>query len=129
MMSRIRNKNTAPEMTVRRLLHSLGYRYRLHAKDLPGKPDILFRSRRKAIFVHGYFWHQHKDPSCKISGIPKSRQDFWIPKLRRNAERDRSAISALEVAGWEVLVVWECELKDMETMTGKLTGFLGCASG
>ena len=114
-----------PEMAVRRLLYSLGYRYRLHVKDLPGKPDIVFRRWKKAVFVNGCFWHQHEDLSCKISRIPKTRQDYWIPKLRRNVERDRVAIEILEASGWQVLVIWECELKDIEAATRKLIDFLG----
>jgi len=114
----------APEMVVRRLLHSLGYRYRLHAKELPGKPDIVFRKRKKAIFVHGCFWHQHEDPACKIVRVPKSKQDYWIPKLRRNVERDKAAIADLEKEGWAVMVIWECELIDIETIIQRLVGFL-----
>ncbi len=115
----------APEMAVRKLLHSLGYRYRLYVKDLPGKPDIVFRGRRKVIFVHGCFWHRHDDPACKIAHIPKTRKNYWFPKLQRNVNRDRRAIVALEESGWQVLVAWECELKDMATMTCKLIDFLG----
>lgn len=114
----------APEMAVRKLLHSLGYRYRLHVKDLPGKPDIVFRPRRKVIFVHGCFWHLHEDPSCKISRTPKSKKSYWVPKLKRNVERDKAAVEALERDGWQVMVVWECELKKMEEVTKKLTDFL-----
>lgn len=113
-----------PEMAVRKLLHSLGFRYRLHAKDLPGKPDIVFRGQRKVVFVHGCYWHQHDDPDCKISHIPKSNQDYWLPKLQRNVDRDKAAIAALQGDGWKVLVIWECELKNMEKVSRKLITFL-----
>jgi len=123
-MSQIRGRDMAPEMAVRRLLFSLGYRYRLHPKNLPGKPDIVFPGRRKIIFVHGCFWHQHGDPSCKIAHIPKSKQDYWVPKLQRNQTRDIEVLTALEAVGWKVLVVWECELRDKNTLTNKLTEFI-----
>lgn len=125
LMARIGPKNTAPEMTVRRLLHSMGYRYRLHRRDLPGNPDIVFPSCRKAIFVHGCFWHAH---GCRIGQPPKSRPDFWLPKLERNRSRDRENIEALEKAGWGVLVVWQCETRDPKTLAPHLAAFLG-ASG
>ena len=110
-MSRIRSKGMKPEMVVRRLIHSMGYRYRLHRKDLPGKPDLVFGPSRKVIFVHGCFWHQHEDPSCKIARIPKTKLDYWMPKLRRNVERDHEHQAQLKEQGWHVLVLWECELK------------------
>lgn len=109
LMSRIRSKDTKPELVVRRALHALGYRFRLHAKELPGKPDIVFRARRKAIFVHGCFWHRH--PGCRIASEPKSRQDYWEAKFARNVERDRYNLSALKTDGWRVLVVWECQTR------------------
>jgi DNA mismatch endonuclease (patch repair protein) len=109
LMSRIRGKNTNPELIVRRLLHSLGYRFRLHRKDLPGKPDIVLPSRRIAIFVHGCFWHAH---GCKIGQPPKSRLEFWGPKLQRNRERDAQNIQALEALGWTALTIWQCETRD-----------------
>ncbi len=108
-MSRIRSKDTAPELTVRRLLSGAGHRYRLHRKDLPGKPDIVFVSRRKAIFVHGCFWHQH--PRCRLAAKPKSNRGYWGPKLRRNRERDARARRELRGIGWESLVLWECEIR------------------
>lgn len=86
-MSKVRGKDTKPELIARRMLHAMGYRYRLQAKDLPGRPDIVFRRRRKVIFVHGCFWHRHPDPECKLARLPKSRLDFWLPKLERNRER------------------------------------------
>lgn len=124
-MALIKGRNTKPEMVVRQLLHSMGYRYRLHAKDLPGKPDIIFRSRRKAIFVHGCFWHRHSDLSCRLARLPKSRLDFWEAKLEGNRERDRANIESLGEMGWDVLIVWECELRDREQLGNKLVGFFG----
>lgn len=124
MMSSIRGKNTKPEMIVRRAIHGMGYRYRLHARDLPGKPDIIFRQRRRAIFVHGCFWHLHPDPSCKLARIPKSRIEFWIPKLEGNRERDKANITRLEAKGWTVLVVWECELGNLERLSDDLLKFV-----
>lgn len=110
-MSRIRGRDTEPEMRVRRALHAAGLRYHLHAKDLPGKPDLVFRGRRIALFVHGCFWHQHPDPNCKLARMPKSKLDFWRPKLQGNRLRDEKTRSALEAEGWMVVEVWECETK------------------
>lgn len=110
-MSRIRARDTKPEMRVRRALHAAGLRYRLHEKSLPGKPDLVFRSRRIVLFVHGCFWHQHPDPNCKLSRMPKSKLDFWRPKLEGNRLRDEKNRSALEAEGWTVVEVWECETK------------------
>lgn len=107
-MSRVRAKDTKPEIEVRGFLHAAGLRYRLHAPDLPGKPDLVFSSRRIALFVHGCFWHRHEDPDCRLARMPKSRHDFWEPKLRANAERDARNTAALAAAGWKVMVVWEC---------------------
>lgn len=109
-MRRIRSKDTKPEMALRSSLHKHGYRFRLHAKDLPGKPDIVFRSLKKAIFVHGCFWHQHENPNCVDSRIPNSRPDYWQPKLLRNKERDIEHTNNLRMMGWKVKTVWECEL-------------------
>ena len=111
-MGRIGSKNTAPELIVRRLLHSLGYRFRLHRKDLPGTPDIVLPGRRKAIFVHGCFWHQHQDPTCPLQTHPKSHTGYWKPKLRCNRERDRINERELTALGWKSLAIWECELHD-----------------
>ncbi|MDE3265842.1 MAG: very short patch repair endonuclease [Acidobacteriota bacterium] len=124
-MGRIRSKDTKPEMRVRRLVHGLGYRYRLHAKDLPGRPDLVFRSRRKVVFVHGCFWHRHE--GCAGNRIPKSpeRRAFWQEKLDGNARRDQMNQVALRGMGWEVLVVWECETKNLERLTDRVTAFLG----
>lgn len=124
-MALIRGRDTKPEMIVRRMLHAMGYRYRLQAKDLPGKPDIVFRGRKKVIFVHGCFWHRHPDPTCKLARLPKSRLDFWEPKLEGNRVRDENNVLALEKMGWDVLVLWECELRDQEQLGNKLSGFVG----
>ncbi len=110
-MSRIRGRDTKPEMRVRKALHAAGLRYRLHAGDLPGKPDLVFRGRRIALFVHGCFWHQHQDPNCKLSRMPKSKLDFWRPKLEGNRLRDERTRSALEARGWAVIEVWECQTR------------------
>lgn len=99
-----------PEMAVRRLVHALGYRFRLHQKDLPGSPDLVFPGRRKVIFVHGCFWHQHPHPNCRDARPPRSDNDYWGPKLARNAERDAFAEKELRKAGWDVLIVWECDV-------------------
>lgn len=122
-MRRIKSKGMKPEMLVRRLVHRLGYRYRLHRKDLPGKPDLVFAPRRKAIFVHGCFWHVHED--CIDGRAPKSNQGYWGPKLARNIERDKANIAALENTGWLVLVIWECETKDLELLNNRVSKFLG----
>jgi len=106
-MSRIRSGNTKPEKVVRSLLYAMGYRYRLHRKDLPGKPDIVLSKYKTAIFVHGCFWHRH--PGCKNATTPKSNAEFWNTKLSENVERDRKKQSDLECIGWNVVTVWECE--------------------
>jgi DNA mismatch endonuclease (patch repair protein) len=124
-MSKIRSKDMAPELSVRRLLHEMGYRYRLHRKALPGKPDIIFPARRKVIFVHGCFWHQHADSSCKITRVPKSRLEYWRPKLARNQERDKANIQELRKLGWKVLILWECEIEDVPRLRSALVSFLG----
>lgn len=124
-MSRIRSKDTRPEKVVRSIVHGLGYRYRLHAKDLPGRPDIVFRSRKKVIFVHGCFFHRHSDPKCRLARLPKSRLDFWLPKLTANRERDLRNEAALIGDGWKVLVVWECELPHRKNLTTRINRFLG----
>ena len=126
IMSRVKCKNTRPEMLVRRMIHGMGYRYRLHASDLPGKPDIVFRNRKKVIFVHGCFWHRHKN--CKYSRLPKSRVTYWTEKLDKNRSRDRLNIARLRKGGWEVLVIWQCELRDIESLEKRVVQFLdrGC---
>ncbi len=116
-MSRIGPKNTSPEMTVRRWLHKKGYRFRLHRKDLPGTPDIVLPRLKTAIFVHGCFWHAHE---CSKGRPPKSRPEYWLPKLRRNKERDAEKRDALERAGWTVHEIWQCETKEIESLTQQL---------
>lgn len=111
-MAKIKGRDTKPELRVRRALHASGLRYRLHAKDLPGKPDLVFRSRRVVVFVHGCFWHRHPDPSCKLARMPKSRLDFWKPKLEGNRLRDVMVREQLEALGWSVVEVWECQTGD-----------------
>lgn len=123
-MGKVRGRDTKPELIVRRLLHGMGYRYRLQARDLPGRPDIVFRGRRKAIMVHGCFWHRHPDDSCKLARLPKTRLDFWLPKLEGNRQRDIANVERLEAMGWEVLLVWECELRDRERLGNKLRRFI-----
>jgi DNA mismatch endonuclease (patch repair protein) len=108
-MALVRGTNTKPEMRVRRALHGAGLRYRLHDKVLPGRPDIVFRSRKIAVFVHGCFWHRHDDPNCKLARLPKSRLEFWKPKLERNRDRDLESSARLRVLGWTVLTIWECQ--------------------
>ncbi|HBO8167734.1 DNA mismatch endonuclease Vsr [Pseudomonas aeruginosa] len=122
-MRRIRGKNTGPELAVRGLLRALGFTgYRLHRKDLPGRPDVAFVGRRKAILIHGCFWHGH---DCKV-GLrePKSNRDYWLPKIERNRRRDAAHMVELARLGWSVLTVWECELRDLETLEARLTSFL-----
>ncbi|MBY5818037.1 DNA mismatch endonuclease Vsr [Rhizobium leguminosarum] len=111
-MAAIKSKNTSPEIAVRKLVHALGFRYRLHADDLPGKPDLVNRAKRKAIFVHGCFWHSHGSPICRRKNTPQTRLDYWGPKLQRNAMRDMKNLSALLDLGYSVLTVWECQIKD-----------------
>ena len=125
-MSLVRGKDTSTEMVVRRIVHGLGFRYRLHARDLPGKPDMVFRSRRKIIFVHGCFWHRHA--KCALARIPKSRHDFWIPKLEGNRLRDIKNRKKLRTGGWDVMTIWECELRDHATMTRKVLDFLSSSA-
>lgn len=120
-MRRITGKDTSPELVVRRILFRLGYRYRLHRSDLPGKPDIVFRGRRKLIFVHGCFWHAH---SCHKAHQPKTNKAYWSPKLKRNRERDARHLMELQAAGWDVLTIWECELKNLGSLERRLLRFL-----
>lgn len=117
-MSRIRSKDTSPEMTVRSLLHRLGYRFRLHRKDLPGHPDIVLPRYRAAIFVHGCYWHRHK--GCKFAYTPKTRTDFWQRKFADNVLRDRRTRDQLEQTGWQVIIVWECEIRNLDVLTQHL---------
>jgi len=121
-MRRIRSKDTVPELIVRSLTHRMGYRYRLHVRNLPGKPDLVFRPRKKVIFVHGCFWHQHAD--CKEGRIPASKATYWKPKLLRNVKRDRSHLLELVSSGWKVLVIWECQIRDTDRLEKRLRKFL-----
>jgi len=123
-MRRIRSKGMKPEMLVRSLVYGLGYRYRLHRRDLPGKPDLVFGPRKKAIFVHGCFWHGHDDPAC-VDGRrkPKSNLDYWLPKLARNKARDMEQEAELKRLGWAVLTIWECETRDGERLKNRLIDF------
>ncbi len=122
-MSRVRGKDTKPEMLVRRLLHRLGYRFLLHRRDLPGTPDLVFPSRRAALFVHGCFWHRHE--GCRRATTPKTRVEFWQAKFRRNVERDGANYALLEIAGWKVILVWECETTDPAALGVRLIQELG----
>ena len=117
-MSKIKGKNTKPEMTVRSMCHELGLRYRLHRKDLAGTPDLVFPKHGLCLFVHGCFWHRH--PGCKYAYTPKSRLDFWLPKLAKNVERDMKAKRALEVSGWRVSIIWECQTKNRDTLRAEI---------
>jgi len=123
-MGRIRGKDTKPEKVVRRLVHGMGYRYRLHRKDLPGCPDLVFPRYKKVVFVHGCFWHRHPDPTCQLARLPKSRLDFWQPKLEGNHQRDEANQAAILALGWRFMIVWECELKDIENLASKIQSFL-----
>lgn len=123
-MRRIQSKGMKPELIVRQLVHKMGYRYRLHAKNLPGKPDLVFRARRKAIFVHGCFWHAHDAPTCPDRRTVKSNTGYWNPKLMRNRERDAQHVSALARDGWNVLTIWECDLKDVAEVKRRIRRFL-----
>jgi DNA mismatch endonuclease (patch repair protein) len=124
-MRAIRSKDMKPEIAVRSLAHRMGYRFRLHRKDLPGKPDMVFPSRRAVIFIHGCFWHQHSDPTCRDARLPKSNIDYWQSKLLRNQARDTKHEAALLAQGWRVLVIWECETKDELALKERLLAFLG----
>ena len=123
-MAAIRSTNMKPELIVRRLVHSLGYRYRLHARNLPGKPDLVFRPRRKVIFVHGCFWHLHPKKDCLDARLPKSNKSYWLPKLRRNVERDARHLKDLKRSGWTCMVIWECETKNTNVLKRRLVRFL-----
>jgi len=125
LMGRIRSRDTKPEMRVRRLVHGMGYRYRLHVRNLPGSPDLVFRPRHKVVFVHGCFWHQHK--GCSGSRMPKSpeRLGYWQAKLTGNVVRDQKNETKLRDMGWQVLVIWECETKDLDRLAERIVAFLG----
>jgi DNA mismatch endonuclease Vsr len=123
-LAAVASKNTTPELHVRRLLHRLGYRYRLHRRDLPGTPDIVLSARRKIVEVRGCFWHRHPDPACRNAVLPKVRADWWAAKLARNVSRDERNLGALRDAGWSVLVLWECEVRDEAVLAARLRTFL-----
>ncbi len=120
-MRAIRSTGMKPELIVRRLVHAMGYRYRLHRNDLPGRPDLVFTPRRKLIFVHGCFWHFH---GCKLSHVPKSNLTYWQPKLDRNKSRDAANLEKLRASGWDILVIWECETANHPVITDKIHSFL-----
>lgn len=124
IMQSVRQKDTGPELAVRQALHALGYRYRLHSKNLPGRPDLVFPSRKKAIFVHGCFWHGH---DCPKGRLPASRLDYWGPKIAANKERDERTVNELERSGWQCFVVWQCETKDAGRTVNNIVDFLGPA--
>lgn len=123
MMGKIKGRNTKPEMVVRSLCHAMGLRFRLHRKDLPGSPDLVFPKYRLCLFVHGCFWHRH--PGCKYAYTPKTRLDFWLPKLQRNVERDREKEEALRELRWRVEVIWECETRDTKKLRLHLLKLFG----
>jgi DNA mismatch endonuclease (patch repair protein) len=121
-MALVHAKNTKPELFVRRLTHGLGYRYRLHRRNLPGTPDLVFPGRGKVIFVHGCFWHRHE--GCALARLPKSRSEFWVPKLEGNAVRDAHNIRLLRRLGWGVMTIWECQLRDTARLARRIRRFL-----
>ena len=123
-MSQIRSKDMIPELAVRSLTHRMGFRFRLHRKDLPGRPDLTLARHRAVIFVHGCFWHWHPDPDCPIAGLPKTNIEYWTPKLTRTRERDLEHLSGLRELGWRALVIWECELRDPESVLDRIHRFL-----
>jgi DNA mismatch endonuclease Vsr len=126
-MSRIRKTGSKPEVRVRKVAHRLGYRFRINRRDLPGTPDIVFPARRKAIFVHGCFWHQHH--GCRHANLPRTRPEYWLPKLERTIQRDAANLARLEHLGWRSLVLWECQIADEEHVAGALKRFLDEQNG
>ena len=121
-MRAVKSKNTTPELFVRRLVHGMGFRFRLHRRDLPGSPDLVFVGRRKVIFVHGCFWHGH---SCKRGArVPKANHEYWVAKIARNKQRDKKSLNSLTRAGWGIRIVWECELRDVDRLALRLYSFL-----
>jgi len=123
LMGQVRGRNTSPEIAVRKAAHGLGYRFRLHRKDLPGTPDLVFPRLRKVIFVHGCFWHRHRN--CRLASFPKTRQEFWEAKFRRNVERDEQAVADLERLGWDVKVIWQCDTTKTGLLEKQIAEFLG----
>ncbi len=126
-MARVRQRDTKPEMAVRKAAHALGFRFRLQRKDLPGRPDLVFPGLGKALFVHGCFWHSHL--GCKYATVPKTRTEYWIAKLADNRARDERVERELVALGWDVGVVWECETRHQDTLATRLREFLACNSG
>jgi DNA mismatch endonuclease (patch repair protein) len=124
IMARVHSRDTKPEVRVRKIIYALGYRYRLHVRSLPGHPDIVFRKLRKVIFVHGCFWHRH--PNCALARLPKSRSDFWFPKLEGNRARDGKNRMDLMRQGWKVMTIWECQLGRTGRLASRIKRFL-CA--
>ena len=122
-MAKVKSKDTKPEMIVRKLIFSLGYRYRLHSKNLPGNPDLVFAGRKKIIFIHGCFWHRHE--GCRRATTPQSRKEYWDQKFGRTLQRDKANLEELKSLGWDCLVIWECELKDQEFLAKRVVNFLG----
>lgn len=122
IMRAVKGRDTGPEMIVRRLAFGMGYRYRLHRKDLPGKPDLVFAKRRKVVFVHGCFWHGHD--CARGARLPKQNAEYWANKIARNKERDATHLAALKELGWRSLIIWECELKEPEKVQRRLSQFL-----
>ena len=122
IMQSVRQKNTGPEIALRQTLHRLGYRFRLHSRALPGRPDIVFPSRKKVVFLHGCFWHGH---DCSKGRLPKSRPEYWIPKIEANKTRDERTVNELKKAGWESLVIWQCEIAKLDETIEAVTRFLG----
>jgi DNA mismatch endonuclease, patch repair protein len=121
IMAAVKSKDTGPELAIRRALHRRGYRYALHPSDLPGKPDLVFRSRQKIVFVHGCFWHGHR---CKKGRLPKTKKDFWNSKVDNNKARDIRVVRLLRRGGWSVLTVWQCQTRDMKMLVDKIARFL-----
>lgn len=126
-MSRVRGRDTKPELVVRKALHARGYRYRLHDKKLPGTPDLVFPRWRKVLFVHGCFWHAHEN--CTLARMPKSRLEFWRPKLEGNRARDARELAKLRALGWDAMVIWECELRDLDGLVARVEAFLNHNKG
>lgn len=121
LMGQVRQKNTKPEMVVRRLLHSMGFRYRLHGKDLPGRPDLVFSRSKRVVFVHGCYWHRH---DCKKATVPSSNVDYWTKKFAENVARDNKVVDKLTSLGWASMIVWECQTRDLEALASSLSAFL-----
>ena len=121
IMAAVKSADTGPEMLIRRALHRLGYRYGLHRNDLPGKPDLVFRSRRKVVFVHGCFWHGH---NCKKGRLPKTRIEFWTEKISKNRARDRRSVRELRKYGWSSITIWQCQTRSQQKIVDKIVRFL-----